>query len=136
MIRVLVCLFVSMALSSCAGFNDDEGWFVNKADDYLDAKERRDLIVPEDLDPNRVQDPFPIPPSPAQSNPEFYPGRPPRLDHLARNFIGVQNLGPKTSKGLAHRALAGSDTASEPHFQHQNFASLWFCLALLPNLVT
>ena len=97
--RALAFLFVIGVLSGCAGFNDDEGWFVNKADDYLDAKERRELVVPEDLDPNRVQDPFPIPPSPPQSNPEFYPGRPPQPSAIyandTRDEVRMQRLGDR-----------------------------------------
>ena len=97
--RVWVALLLALPLLGCSGFNDDEGIFVNKADDYLDARERRALIVPEDLNPDRVQDPFPIPPSPAQMNPEFYPGRPPQPSAIYandnRDEVRMQRLGER-----------------------------------------
>jgi outer membrane protein assembly factor BamC len=97
--RLWLIALTALALMGCSGFNDDEGFFVNKADDYLDARERQELIVPEDLDQNRVQDPFPIPPSPAQLNPEFYPGRPPQPSAIyandSRDEVRIQRLGDR-----------------------------------------
>lgn len=98
MIRWMVCLSLC-AVVGCARFNDDEGIFVNKADDYLDARERAALLIPEDLNPERVQDPFPIPPSAAQSNPQFYPGRPPQPSAIyandSRDEVRIQRLGDR-----------------------------------------
>ncbi|MBH79419.1 MAG: hypothetical protein CMQ49_02775 [Gammaproteobacteria bacterium] len=95
--RVWISAGTLFVLAACSGFNDDEGMFVNKADDYLDATERHGLVIPEDLDPFRVQDPFPIPSSPVQSNPEFYPGRPPQPSALYandnRDEVRLQRLG-------------------------------------------
>ena len=35
--RVWISAGTLFVLAACSGFNDDEGMFVNKADDYLDA---------------------------------------------------------------------------------------------------
>ena len=98
MIRWLICFSLCFVVG-CARFNDDEGIFVNKTDDYLDARERSGLVVPEDLYPERVQDPFPIPPSAPQSNPQFYPGRPPQPSAIyandSRDEVRIQRLGDR-----------------------------------------
>jgi outer membrane protein assembly factor BamC len=83
----------------CAWFNDDEGFFVNKSDDYLDATERPELVIPGDLNQGRVGDPFPIPPSPPQQNPAFYPQRPPQPTAIyandTRDEVRIQRLGER-----------------------------------------
>ncbi|MGD8416358.1 MAG: outer membrane protein assembly factor BamC [Pseudomonadales bacterium] len=78
-------LTVLVLLGGCGWFNDDKGIFVNRDDDYLDLQERAPLVVPTDLDSDRVADPYPIPRTPRQLNPEFYPGRPPRPDAIFAN---------------------------------------------------
>ena len=93
-------LFPYLALSGgCSWFNDDEGVFVNKSDDYLDARERSGLVIPADLNQDRVGDPFPIPPTPTQLNPEFYPQRPPQPSAIYandnRDVVRIQSLGER-----------------------------------------
>ena len=75
-------LVIAVVVSGCAWLSDDEGIFVNTSDDYLDARQNPDLIIPEDLDQTRVQDPFPIPNVSDQVNANFFPGRAPRPDTI------------------------------------------------------
>ena len=92
----IAVLVISIGLSGCAWFNDDKGVFVNSRDDYLDARENPDLIIPEDLDRSRVQDPFPIPHVSEQVNASYFPGRAPRPDTIYaydnRDEIRIQTL--------------------------------------------
>ena len=91
--------FIPLLLVGCAWLNDDKGIFVNRSDDYIDSIERDALVIPADLDSDRVEDPFPIPPSPEQINAEYYPGRPPRPDAIyandIRNEVRIQRLGDR-----------------------------------------
>ena len=86
------------ALAGCGWFADDEGFFVNRGDDYIDARQGPELVVPEDLDPIPA-DPFPIPSLPAQRNAKFYPGRTPLPDAIYamdnRDEIRMQRLGDR-----------------------------------------
>jgi outer membrane protein assembly factor BamC len=94
---LLACTFVLSA--GCSWFNDDEGVFVNKSDDYLDARERPGLVIPDDLNQGRVGDPFPIPPTPVQQNPEYYPQKPPQPNAIyandTRDEVRIQRLGER-----------------------------------------
>ena len=93
----LTCLSVCL-FSGCGWFSDDRGFFVNRSDDYIDAYEGPELVVPGDLDQS-IEDPFPIPEIPEQQNARFYPGRPPlpgtiyALDN--RDEIRIQRLGER-----------------------------------------
>lgn len=86
------------ALAGCGWFADDEGFFVNRSDDYIEARQGPELIVPEDLDPIPA-DPFPVPPIPAQQNARFYPGRTPLPDAIYamdnRDEVRMQRLGDR-----------------------------------------
>jgi len=88
-----------VAGQGCSWLNDDKGFFVNKNDDYIDAKAHADLVIPEDLDAARVRDPFPIPPSPPQQNPQFYPQQPPQPNAIyandTRDEVRIQRLGER-----------------------------------------
>ena len=92
-----VALLVLLA-SGCGWFSDDRGFFVNRSDDYIDAREAPRLVIPDDLGEN-LEDPFPIPPVPAQENPRFYPGRAPLPDAIYandnRDAIRIQRLGDR-----------------------------------------
>ncbi len=85
--------------AGCKWMNDDKGFFVNRDDDYLDMAEREALVVPTDLDSSRVVDPYPIPRTPRQLNPEFYPTKPPRPDAIFSNSnrdqVRIQRLGDR-----------------------------------------
>ncbi|MDH3641372.1 MAG: outer membrane protein assembly factor BamC [Gammaproteobacteria bacterium] len=96
---LLVVGLVVGAGSGCSWFNDDEGVFVNKSDDYLDAREHPGLVIPDDLNQGRVRDPYPIPPTPQQQNPEYYPQRPPQPNAIyandTRDEVRIQRLGER-----------------------------------------
>lgn len=87
---------LTLSLSGCGWFNDDKGIFVNRDDDYIDMVERDALVVPTDLQTEKVADPYPIPRTPRQLNPEFYPYKPPRPDAIFasdnRDEVRIQRL--------------------------------------------
>lgn len=78
-------VWVALWLCGCGWLSDDKGIFVDRRDDYLDAKPGPQLVVPDDLEKERLQDPFPIPPVPSQPNEAFYPDRPPLPDTIYSN---------------------------------------------------
>lgn len=91
---------VSVALvGGCASFSDDEGVFVDRSDDYIDAREGPELLIPDDLSVD-LEDPFPIPQIPVQLNSSYYPGRPPLPDAIYandnRDEIRIQRLGTRS----------------------------------------
>ncbi|MEM8766316.1 MAG: outer membrane protein assembly factor BamC [Pseudomonadota bacterium] len=83
--RKLLSMGFLLLLTGCGWYNDDKGVFVNREDDYLDLEERPPLVVPSDLQAAKVSDPFPIPRTPRQLNPEFYPYRPPQPNAIFSN---------------------------------------------------
>lgn len=87
------------SLSGCGWYNDDKGIFVNRDDDYIDMTERQALVVPTDLHASKVADPYPIPRTPRQLNPEYYPYKPPRPDAIFasdnRDEVRIQRLGER-----------------------------------------
>ncbi len=95
--RVAVLVSAGL-LAGCGWFSDDKGFFVNRSDDYIDARSSPPLVVPADLD-QAVEDPFPIPVIPEQQNPRFYPGRPPLPGTIYasdnRDEIRIQRLGDR-----------------------------------------
>jgi len=97
--RGFVFLGVISLLVGCKWMNDDKGIFVNREDDYITMVERDALLVPSDLDAGKVADPYPIPRTPQQLNPEFYPGQPPRPDAIFsnnnRDEVRIQRLGDR-----------------------------------------
>ena len=48
-------------LSSCGWMNDDKGFFVDRSNDYLKAKERPPLVIPDDLSSTAIQSTNPVP---------------------------------------------------------------------------
>lgn len=88
-----------LLLSGCSWFSDDEGVFVDRSDDYLEAHENEPLVIPDGLDTARVQDPFPIPDITSRLRPEYYPQRPPRPDAIYaddnRDEVRIQRLGER-----------------------------------------
>lgn len=97
--RLSMALGVLLLLGGCKWMNDDKGFFVNRDDDYLTMEERQALVVPSDLEASKVADPFPIPRTPRQLNPEFYPYKPPRPDAIFandnRDEVRIQRLGER-----------------------------------------
>ena len=95
-----LCVVLLVAnLSGCGWFNDDKGIFVNRDDDYIDMEDRAALVVPTDLHTSKVADPYPIPRTPRQLNPEYYPFKPPRPDAIFasdnREEVRIQRLGER-----------------------------------------
>lgn len=92
----IAVLIMAVLVSGCGWLSDDKGIFVNNTDDYLDARESPGLIIPEDLDRSRVQDPFPIPEVPEQINAVYYSGRAPSPDTIYasdnRDEVRIQSL--------------------------------------------
>lgn len=95
--RLFATLSVCL-LAGCGWFSDDKGFFVNRSDDYINARQGSELVIPEDLD-QAVEDPFPIPLIPEQHNARFYPGRPPLPGTIYaadnRDEIRIQRLGER-----------------------------------------
>lgn len=90
-----LALLAPLLVGGCGWFSDDKGFFVNRSDDYIDAEQGPALVIPEDLGV-ALEDPFPIPPIPAQQNARFFPGRPPLPDAIYandnRDAIRIQRL--------------------------------------------
>ena len=98
MAKAAFLVFLPLLIGGCGWFSDDRGFFVNRSDDYIDAREAPRLVIPEDLG-DTLEDPFPIPPVPAQENVRFYPGRAPLPDAIYandnRDAIRIQRLGDR-----------------------------------------
>ncbi|MBM4206334.1 MAG: outer membrane protein assembly factor BamC [Gammaproteobacteria bacterium] len=96
MIRYSLLLFVCLSLGACGWLNDDEGMFVDRKDDYLEAEQLPPLEVPADMKAEEIADPFPIPPSPKQANARYFPERPPLPDAIYssdnRREVRIQRL--------------------------------------------
>ena len=86
-------------LVGCGWLSDDRGIFVDRRDDYLDAEENEPLLLPGDLGAEELGDPFPIPRTPEQANPEFYPYKPPLPDAIygddSAETVRIQRLGDR-----------------------------------------
>ncbi len=131
-VKVLYALgavVLALGLSGCGRWlNDDEGFIVDRSDDYLDAEVRDGLAVPPDLNAGRVDDPFAIP-SIANPKGATFPDQAPRpVPILAKNqaeTVKIQKLGerrwlvlteapsvvwPKLKQFLAENAI---DTVTE-----------------------
>lgn len=96
--RCACFLLLACAVAGCGWFSDDRGFFVNRSDDYIDAREGPALIIPQDMD-RKLEDPFPIPPVAVQQNARFFPGRAPLPDAIYaddnREQIRLQRLGER-----------------------------------------
>ncbi len=91
--------FAVLLAGGCSWMSDDEGTFVDRTDDYLQAEENQPLNIPSGLDTARVEDPFPIPEITNRLRPEYYPDRPPRPDAIYandnRDEVRIQRLGER-----------------------------------------
>ncbi len=97
--QIAVAILVLASLTSCGWMNDGEGLIIDPDDDYLDARQDSELVVPDDLTNLKDSDPFPIPQTPASGNPRFYPKRPPLPDAIYanenRDEVRIQRLGTR-----------------------------------------
>ena len=95
----LLCVSVLLGttLSGCGWFGGDV--LLNPKDDYLDARQHRELTLPQDLPELGDTDPFPIPPTPEAQNPSYYPSKPPLPDAIyandKRDEVRIQRLGDR-----------------------------------------
>lgn len=96
---LLSALVLALGLQGCGWMNDGEGLFINPKDDYLEAAQDAELILPRDLAGLEDTDPFPIPQTPPAANPTFYPNRPPLPDAIYandnRDEVRIQRLGDR-----------------------------------------
>ncbi len=98
MAKAIIFVALALLVGGCGWFSDDRGFFVNRSDDYIDAREAPRLVIPDDLG-ETLEDPFPIPAVPAQENARFFPGRAPLPDAIYandnRDAIRIQRLGER-----------------------------------------
>lgn len=91
---------IAFAVVGCRWFNDDEGLIRNTADDYLEARVSEPLIVPQDMEDERVQDAWPIPVIVEKPLAKHYPTGAPRLDAIVRSndagAVKIQKLGGRS----------------------------------------
>ena len=89
-------LLLSALVAGCGWFGDKEPKERNP-NDYLQAQPEPDLQVPADLPSKPGLDPFPVPQIAQQTNPSFYPKKPPLPDAMYandnRNEVRIQRLG-------------------------------------------
>lgn len=95
-------VLATLVITGCSWFggdDDGDGILLNPKDDYLEAVQHNKLVLPEDLSQLENTDPFPIPPTPKQSNARFYPDRPPLPDAIYandnRDEVRIQRLGDR-----------------------------------------
>jgi outer membrane protein assembly factor BamC len=100
--KCTIVVLATLTISGCSWFggdDDGDGFLLNPKDDYLEAVQHNKLVVPEDLKALENTDPFPIPPTPPQSNARFYPERPPLPDAIYandnRDEVRIQRLGDR-----------------------------------------
>ena len=97
--RLVVAVALAFALQGCAWLNDDQGFIRKTADDYIDARASKPLIIPEDLHGARIQDAWPIPQIEERPLAKHFPGRAPRPDPIfgadAENAVVIQKLGSR-----------------------------------------
>ena len=87
------------ALAGCGWMNDDRGFIRNTSDDYLDARERRPLVIPEDMEASPIQDTYDIPPIQPKPLARHFAKRAPRPDAIfadtSDDAVKIQRLGER-----------------------------------------
>ena len=82
----IICWPAALALlcasAGCAWINDDRGLIRNTSDDYLDARERRPLVIPDDMETSPVRDTYEIPRIAPKPLARHFPKRAPRPDAI------------------------------------------------------
>ncbi len=93
--RVMI-LGTVMVASGCGWMSDDKGMFVDRSGDYVKARQLPPLEIPDDLHAEKVEDPFPIPPVPAQPNAVYFTEKAPPPDAIYtsdnRGEVRIQRL--------------------------------------------
>ena len=86
-------------LAGCGWMNDDRGFIRNTSDDYLDARESRPLIIPEDMEASPIRDTWDIPEIASKPLARHFPKRAPRPDAIFADSSGdavkIQRLGDR-----------------------------------------
>lgn len=112
-VRAAIMIFLLPALAVGCGWFGKNQPEEKDPNDYLQAKPVADLRVPADLPSKPGLDPFPVPEIPPQTNPSFYPQRPPLPDAMYandnRNEVRIQRLG-----GRAWLAIPEPPTTAWP----------------------
>ena len=112
-VRAAIIIFLLPALAVGCGWFGKNQPEEKDPNDYLQAKPVADLRVPADLPSKPGLDPFPVPEIPPQTNPSFYPQRPPLPDAMYandnRNEVRIQRLG-----GRAWLAIPEPPTTAWP----------------------
>ena len=97
--KLVLIVLAGIVLTGCSWLNDGEGLILDPSDDYMEAEQDSDLVVPNDLRSLANTDPFPIPIAPQPINPRYYPRRPPLPDAIYandnRDEIRIQTLGDR-----------------------------------------
>ena len=112
-VRTAIIIFLLPTLAVGCGWFGKNQPEEKDPNDYLQAKPVADLRVPADLPSKPGLDPFPVPEIPPQTNPSFYPQRPPLPDAMYandnRNEVRIQRLG-----GRAWLAIPEPPTTAWP----------------------
>ena len=112
-VRAAIIIFLLPALAVGCGWFGKNQPEEKDPNDYVQAKPVADLRVPADLPSKPGLDPFPVPEIPPQTNPSFYPQRPPLPDAMYandnRNEVRIQRLG-----GRAWLAIPEPPTTAWP----------------------
>ena len=62
MLALKLSLLASIVtVSGCSWLFGDEGYFPGQANDYLDAKESAEIVLPEGISAENIRDEYPIP---------------------------------------------------------------------------
>ena len=112
-VRTAIIIFLLPTLAVGCGWFGKNQPEEKDPNDYLQAKPVADLRVPADLPSRPGLDPFPVPEIPPQTNPSFYPRKPPLPDAMYandnRNEVRIQRLG-----GRAWLAIPEPPTTAWP----------------------
>lgn len=91
---------IAVMLGGCGWLSDDRGLIVDRSDDYLDARERPALLVPEDLSGVAIRQVMVIPPIEDRVGSETYPDQAPKPNSLyvreEARTVRIQSLGDRS----------------------------------------
>ena len=91
---------VAVMLGGCGWLSDDRGLIVDRSDDYLDARERPALLIPEDLSGVAIREVMVIPPIEDRIGSETYADKAPKPNSLyvreEARTVRIQKLGDRS----------------------------------------
>jgi outer membrane protein assembly factor BamC len=98
--RPFLAVVLGMMLAGCGWLSDDRGLIVDRSDDYLDARERPALLVPEDLSGVAIREVMVVPPIEDRVGSETYADEAPRPNSLyvreEAQSVRIQRLGERS----------------------------------------